>query len=106
MAPMGRSLAHRLAPLALVTAVLAASANACGSDATTAGTPPPLATGEPPPREAGAAAEAAAPPDAGAGDSGAARSFTGTLAATKPAAFGGGTFCNYRLTMKSVEVAV
>lgn len=104
---MGRSLALRLAPLALVTAALAATANACGSDATAAGTPPPLATGEPPPREAGTSPEAAAPVDASTSETGApARSFTGTLAATKPAAFGGGSFCNYRLTMKSVEVSV
>lgn len=102
---MGRSLALRLAPLALVTGALAAAANACGSDATTAGTPPPLATGEPPPREAGA--EAVVPVDASTSEAGAqGRPFTGTLAATKAATFGGGSFCNYRLTMKSVEVAV
>lgn len=96
-----------MAPLALVTAALVATANACGDDATAAGTPPPLATGEAPPRDAGPGAEAAVPIDASAVDAGPqSRSLTGTLAATKATDFGGGNYCKYRMTMKSIEVTL
>jgi hypothetical protein len=108
---MGRLIARnarRAASLALATGLVVAAASACSDDATTAGTPPPLATGTAaPPRDAGPTTEAAASVDASVVDAGPqSRVFTGTLAATATTAFGGEGYCNYRVTMKSVEVSV
>lgn len=93
------------APLAVVTVVVVLGANACGDDASSAPVPPPLSTATAAPRDAGV--EAAPPVDASIVDAGAqARRFVGTLAATKPADFGGPPYCKYRITMKTVDVAV
>lgn len=91
---------------ALVMGPFALSTNACGGDPSAGSTPPPLATGAAPAREAGPD-EAAAPVDASPVDAGPqSRRFAGTLATSQASAFGGSPYCNYRMTMTSVDVDV
>jgi hypothetical protein len=88
-----------------------AIANGCSSDSSDGSVPPPLPTGggsRPPVTDAGAT-ESSAPPGADANplavDSGpAARRFTGTLAASPVALFGGTPNCNYKITLKQIDV--
>ena len=93
-------LSFGLVPLAL----------ACGGDDDRGTAPPPLATNptatatsepEPVPVDAAPAVDAA-PPDAGPES----RRWTGTRATTIATLFGGSPYCQYRVTLKQIEVDI
>jgi|GEM_PF-5583584 len=100
----------RVVPLAVTTAAFlmaGAALAACGGDDAAGTAPPPLPTSTAA-RDAGAPETAAAPPaDAGARDAAPeTRRWTGTLAQTAPADFGGSPYCKYRMTLKQIAVDV
>ena len=94
--------------LSSLVAIASASAeNGCGGDSTVTAPPPlPTGTGRPPDPAEDAASESAAPPvDAAPADAGPlARRFTGTLAASAPASFGGSPYCSYKMTLKQIDI--
>jgi hypothetical protein len=93
----------------LVLGALTLSLDACGTDPTTGGAPPPLATGKPSVRDASIPETAPAMTDASPApaDAGApARHFTGTLAASAVTGFGGSPYCKYTITLKQIDVDV
>lgn len=81
----------------------------CGNDST-ASAPPPLATGTPVVRDAAAETTDArsldASPSPGVEAGAPSSHFTGSLAATATADFGGSPYCKYRITLKQVAVDV
>ncbi|MDB4935949.1 MAG: hypothetical protein JWP87_2921 [Labilithrix sp.] len=97
-----RSRLHCLIAIALALGALPALAAACGNDSSTSSAPRPLATGAPVARDGGV--DSAPRPDASLPAK--TRRFTGTLAATMPTAFGGSPYCDYKITLKQIDVDV
>lgn len=96
--------------VALATVIgtsLVVFAAACGGDEETKSAPPPLSTGNPPPRPTSDASSGEGPRDAFVLEaSPTSTKWAGTLAATETVAFGGGGYCNYKMTLKDVAIAL
>lgn len=85
-------------------------AGACGGGEEKGSTPPPLSTGSPPPRAtsdsgSGSSSSGGPPRDTSVLEaSETAKTYAGSLAASEAAAFGGGGYCNYKMTLKDITV--
>ncbi len=95
---------------AMSVALAVIGAGACGGDEEKGSTPPPLSTGSPPPRAtsdsgSGSTSSGGPPRDASVLEaSETAKTYAGSLAASESVAFGGGGYCNYKMTLKDISV--